>query len=472
MSPVYSPTMKRSEILFGLLKIPIDLLAVFGAVLIAYRLREASVDFLPTIELLPAGAQLPPLPYYVSHFALPTTALYILLLAGLRLYSLNLTMSAWREVGRILLTSALWLVLIIAWFFLIQKQLFFSRFLLIFATVLTTLFVLGGRIVILFVQRSCLRRGIGVRSVLSCGTKNMPESVRRSIAGDRRYKYLGHVASIHSLKHERSKRQIDLVIHTDPNPGSEETIHLINECRSHHVGYAFLPSVFVDVPHQLSVYRLGFVPVLQFQPTPLDGWGRVAKRVFDVLASAILLVVFSPFLLAIALIVWLTSGWPVLYISERVGQQTRSLIPVLKFRTMQRGAEGMLEHLKTLSHRGDGPLFKVKNDPRVTPFGRLLRRWSLDELPQLLNVLLGHLSLVGPRPHLEKEVSLYADDQRRVFAVKPGITGLAQVSGRSNLKFDDEVRLDMQYVEEWSFLLDLWILWRTGVVVLFGEGAD
>lgn len=114
----------------------------------------------------------------------------------------------------------------------------------------------------------------------------------------------------------------------------------------------------------------------------------------------------------------------------------------------------------------------MKNDPRVTRFGRFLRRWSFDELPQFLNVLGGHLSLVGPRPHLPDEVRLYSDRERRVFAVKPGVTGLAQVSGRSDLTFADEVRLDLQYIEEWKAGLDLWIMWRTLVVVLARKGAN
>jgi lipopolysaccharide/colanic/teichoic acid biosynthesis glycosyltransferase len=130
------------------------------------------------------------------------------------------------------------------------------------------------------------------------------------------------------------------------------------------------------------------------------------------------------------------------------------------------------EYLQTQSHRTDGPLFKVKNDPRVTRVGKFLRRFSLDELPQLWNVLKGDLSLVGPRPHLPEEVARYTDFQRRVFAVKPGITGLAQISGRSDLKFEDEVRFDLQYIEEWSPWLDLFIFWRTVWVVLRGKGAD
>jgi len=135
---------------------------------------------------------------------------------------------------------------------------------------------------------------------------------------------------------------------------------------------------------------------------------------------------------------------------------------------MVQGADKQKQILQQKNERSDGPLFKIKDDPRVTRIGKVLRRFDLDELPQLFNIILGQMSLVGPRPHLPEEVDRYTLFQRRVFAVKPGMTGLAQVSGRSTLKFAEEVRLDLQYIEEWSVLLDLWILWRTVFVVLRG----
>jgi len=154
-----------------------------------------------------------------------------------------------------------------------------------------------------------------------------------------------------------------------------------------------------------------------------------------------------------------------------VGERADGLVPVIKFRSMIRDAEERKMELLGENERKDGPLFKLTNDPRITPVGRVLRRFDLDELPQLFNVLLGHMSLVGPRPHLPEEVDRYSPYERRVFAVKPGMTGLAQVSGRSMLKFREEVQLDLRYVEEWSLLFDLWIMWRTIWVVLSGRHA-
>jgi lipopolysaccharide/colanic/teichoic acid biosynthesis glycosyltransferase len=233
-----------------------------------------------------------------------------------------------------------------------------------------------------------------------------------------------------------------------------------------------LPPILADVPQQIVVERLGLLPIMRFQPTPLDGWGRVLKRTFDIVMATSLLIVLSPILLLITLGILTMNGWPIFYVSKRVGQEGRRTIRLLKFRTMVPNADLLKAQLHEQNHRQGGPLFKVKNDPRVTPFGLILRRFSLDELPQLLNVITGTLSLVGPRPHLLDEVERYEEDQRRVFAVKPGLTGLAQVSGRSDLQFEDEVRLDLRYIEEWSIFLDLWVLWRTIFVVLSRKGAD
>jgi exopolysaccharide biosynthesis polyprenyl glycosylphosphotransferase len=282
---------------------------------------------------------------------------------------------------------------------------------------------------------------------------------------------LGHVKDNKELKSRKDIPSIDLILQTDANPNSKKTIELINLCRSSHIGYAFLPPVFADVPHQLIVERMGLTPLLRFQPTPLDGWGRVWKRAFDIIISSILLILFTPVFILISIAIVIESGFPIFYISRRVGEKGNKNIPMLKFRSMRKNADAQKESLKGKNERIDGPLFKLQNDPRVTRVGRILRRWDLDELPQICNVLIGQMSLVGPRPHLKEEVAKYSEAQRRVFAVKPGVTGLSQVSGRSQLKFAEEVALDLRYIEEWSLLMDLWILWRTIFVVIFRIGA-
>lgn len=464
--------MKRSEILFGILRIPLDAMAVFAALVLSYWLRSASIDLLPNVQLLAAPGTLPTFDYYITNFALPAVGGYVVIAAALGLYSLKSTLGPWREVGRTVLASALWVALVMAWFFLVQRQLFFSRVLLAQSTFLITVFALMLRTCMILVQRMFLRYGVGTRTVLSCGTSPLPGSVYRELETDVRYKYLGHVNASNDVGVRHEKEPLDLVLHTDPNPVGDDARKLIEYCRSRQIGYAYVPPVFTDVPHQLSIGHLGLVPILRFEPTPLDGWGRVWKRMADAFFGTMLLLLLSPILLLTALVILVTCGLPVFYVSKRVGQYGRKSIPLIKFRTMCRDADAKKHEVAHMSHRTDGPLFKIKNDPRVTPIGKILRRLSIDELPQLFNVIAGHLSLVGPRPHLPDEVAKYSETERRVFTVRPGATGLAQISGRSDLSFQDEMRLDMRYIEDWSFGLDLWILWRTIFVVLFGKGAD
>lgn len=458
--------MKRSEVIFGLLRLPLDILGAVAALVLSYMLREQNIDLVPWTQLLEPAQTLPSKVEYFHTFVVPSVGIFVLVAALIKLYALRSTRSAWNEVGRVLLAGVLWLVAVIAWYFLIRKQLFYSRILLIHSTLFMVLFVLAGRTVVVLLQRIFLRWGIGARAIVSIGRQAVPKSVQHVLDSDMRYAYLGHVKTYKQLQDIRLKFAVDLVLQTDASPDSEDTLELINYCRSEHIDYAFLPPVFADVPHLLIIEKIGLTPLMRFQPTPLDGWGRVGKRFFDILCSLALILVLLPLMVLIAMGVFVQGGFPIFYISKRIGQKGQGTIPMLKFRSMVRDADALKAKFSTRNIRKDGPLFKIKNDPRVTPFGRFLRRWDLDELPQLFNVLFGHMSLVGPRPHLPEEVKKYTQAQRRVFAVKPGITGLAQISGRSDLKFDDEVVLDLRYIEDWSPLLDLWILWRTAFVVL------
>ncbi|TFD83907.1 sugar transferase [Cryobacterium lactosi] len=211
------------------------------------------------------------------------------------------------------------------------------------------------------------------------------------------------------------------------------------------------------------------LPLIHVETPRYEGIKLYAKRGFDLLGSALLVFFLSPLLAAIAVAIRLSTPGPVLFRQNRVGINGNHF-KMLKFRSMNTGAEAQLSTLQEQSE-GNSVMFKMKDDPRVTPIGKFLRRFSLDELPQLFNVLGGSMSLVGPRPPLEREVSEYEHHVHRRFLVKPGITGLWQVSGRSNLSWEDTVRLDLYYVENWSIVGDVGILWRTVKTVLSREGA-
>jgi exopolysaccharide biosynthesis polyprenyl glycosylphosphotransferase len=220
---------------------------------------------------------------------------------------------------------------------------------------------------------------------------------------------------------------------------------------------------------RITVRPVDGLPMMHVEHPRLIGGRRLVKAAFDVSLAALLLVLLSPVFAAIALIIKFNSRGPVFFRQVRVGRGGE-MFRMYKFRTMHTGAEQRLRHMHAQNEFG-GVLFKIREDPRVTRPGRLLRRHSLDELPQLINVLLGEMSLVGPRPPLPSEVEQYPQDMRRRLVVKPGMTGLWQVSGRSDLSWEDSIRLDLRYVENWSLTVDLVILMRTAMVVMRGSGA-
>lgn len=212
------------------------------------------------------------------------------------------------------------------------------------------------------------------------------------------------------------------------------------------------------------------LPLIHIEYPEFSGRKYLLKRAFDIVMSGLLIVLLSPLLIGVAIAVKLTSPGPVLFSHTRIGQDG---VPfkMLKFRSMVANADAQLAALLKEQGTADQPLFKVKNDPRITPIGKFLRKYSIDELPQLFNAFFGSMSLVGPRPQVEAEVALYDNAAERRLLVKPGLTGLWQVSGRSNLSWEDALRLDLYYVENWSMIGDIIILFRTVRAVFESDGA-
>lgn len=212
------------------------------------------------------------------------------------------------------------------------------------------------------------------------------------------------------------------------------------------------------------------LPLMHVETPQYEGAQAFAKRLFDLVGSGLAIVTLAIPMLVIAIIVKSTSPGPIFYRSERIGYHGRPF-HMLKFRSMRDGANEELSSLLDAQGSSDRPLFKVKDDPRVTPVGRTMRRYSLDEIPQFFNVFGGSMSLVGPRPQVAAEVALYSDAAHRRLLLKPGISGLWQISGRSNLSWEDALRLDLYYVENWSIVGDVVILWRTLKAVMAKDGA-
>ncbi|HLM20862.1 MAG TPA: sugar transferase [Propionibacteriaceae bacterium] len=229
------------------------------------------------------------------------------------------------------------------------------------------------------------------------------------------------------------------------------------------------PAVVDVASPRLQIHPVGGLPLLHVGRPQYRGAGKVGKLTLDLLGSTVALLVLWPLFIIVAVLIKLDSPGPVFYRAERMGRNGKPFA-MLKFRSMMVGAENRRIPL-IIHNEGSGPLFKMRKDPRVTCVGRWMRRLSIDELPQLMNVLCGQMSLVGPRPPLRSEVATYTDDVHRRMLVKPGITGLWQISGRSDLPWQESVRLDLYYVENWSLIQDLIIVWRTIGAVLKGTGA-
>jgi len=263
--------------------------------------------------------------------------------------------------------------------------------------------------------------------------------------------------------------EIDELIIAEPDYSEERVLAIVDECHERGVRVRVAPSTMEILVHRAEFVAGQAVPLFELKAPVFDGFDYAVKRAFDIVGAFLGLVLLSPLMLLVAALVKFTSRGPVFYQSMRPGIGG---IPFacLKFRTMYQGADRVQHELEAVNE-ADGALFKIRHDPRVTPVGRVLRRFSLDELPQLWNVLRGEMSIVGPRPLPQRDYDQLEDWHRKRYLVLPGMTGLWQVSGRSNLDFDDLVRLDFVYIERWSLSLDLSIILQTFPAVIRRRGA-
>jgi exopolysaccharide biosynthesis polyprenyl glycosylphosphotransferase len=290
-----------------------------------------------------------------------------------------------------------------------------------------------------------------------------PEGEGKAAAG------LPRLGSIGDISKVAREHDVERVIVTEQKMSEPAAERLIEECKAAGLGLTFLPQHYGLLGPGIELNRLAELPVLDFRFSDPPRSTVVMKRVMDLTISALTLILLSPLLLVIAIAILVDSGRPVLFRQQRAGKDGRPFT-MLKFRTMVADAEERLAELVDLE-KLDEPAFKIPDDPRVTRIGRVLRRASLDELPQLINVLSGSMSLVGPRPEEEAVVALYDERQRARLAVKPGITGPMQVYGRSDLTFEERLAMERDYLDNLSIAGDLAILLRTPVAIVRGEGA-
>lgn len=472
--------MKRARLFFAAILVPIDYLMLLLAAFFTYFIRFESLRTIrPVIYEIPSGD-------YVDVVTL-VAASWIVLFALNGLYTMT-RMRVMDELGRVLFGCATGFVAVVI-YLVFTQELFSSRFILLGAFIAAIVSVTIGRLVIRGLERLTLARGIGVTNLVLIGAPTTRVGLRNGFTekpsmGYRVVAEHNHLTpeTTEAVKALRAKGRVDGIMLTDPKVPHEEALEATNLAEDLHVRFFYSADLFAAASSNMVVHTLAGLPLIEVKKTRLDGWGRIWKRLFDIIGSLILLVITLPFTLPAALAVLIETRRPIFFKNERIGEHGRPF-DTLKFRSMHQkysigkqfggGEEALAYEQKLIEETGakKGPVYKIKDDPRVTRVGRFLRRWSIDELPQLWNVLMGDMSLVGPRPHQPREVAAYARHHHHVLEIKPGITGLAQISGRSDLDFEDEVRLDTYYIENWSLKLDLFILAKTPFVVLLRRGA-
>ncbi|KKW36101.1 MAG: Undecaprenyl-phosphate glucose phosphotransferase [Candidatus Giovannonibacteria bacterium GW2011_GWA2_53_7] len=475
--------MKRPDLFFTAILVPLDALAIFGAGLAAYHLR-----------LAPIFTNVRPVIFHLSieRFSQITTAavlVWLLVFALSGLYRVSRRRIG-EELKQIFLAGSSAMAVIFAFLFFTLEA-FDSRFIVLAGWALAILFLSLERVVVRSIQRSLYLLKIGVRRTVIIGEDEASRILRHTFETRRRLgvevvaTYTTFDAKTEaSLKRLAESKKIDDIVFTDTEANREVLTRLKTFSDVEHVNLAYSADLFSVGSLRMEVSTISGVPVMLIKKTPLDGWGAIYKRGFDIIGSILLLLLASPLLLLAMIGILFETGRPILFKNERVGETGRRF-DTLKFRSMraeysvgrQKGlgdqtkAEELEEELIRKKSIKEGPVYKISDDPRVTIFGRFIRKYSIDELPQLFNVLAGSMSLVGPRPHQPREVKNYLPHHLKVHTVRPGITGLSQISGRSDLEFEDEVRLDTFYIENWSPLLDLIILLKTPWVVVFKKGA-
>ncbi|MBB3326194.1 sugar transferase [Microlunatus antarcticus] len=476
---------------FTAVSVVVDVFALFVACIAAYVLRVSTPKH-PWAEFASFGQ-------YTSVVCVAAPA-WALIFAASGLYSTRQSWGRLTELSRVMGGIGVGVAaLILADYFYLGLPLFPGRAVPVYAFVIGTVLVMGGRAAVRAALRRAHAQGRALHNVIVVGTGPVAERVAATLTRSGR----GHSIVAAVSKDEAGgvflgdrpvyatveraldshRVRIDEIVQTDTTMTKEEATRLMALANDRGMGYRFVPDLFGVFAASSTMATVDGIPVMEVRLTSLDGWATVTKRVIDVLGSLVGLVLLAPLFLTVAALVKITDpAGPVLYKQRRLGRGGRS-IGVYKFRSMlweySTGADrpyktaeeafiamGREDLVAEFAHEQ-----KVADDPRVSNLGKFLRRTSLDEIPQLFNSLLGHLSLVGPRPITPMELERYGAHQRSFLALKPGITGLWQVSGRSDVGYDQRVKLDVFYAENWSTMLDVSILARTVTTVAARRGA-
>ena len=469
---------------YSLILILIDALILLAAFLVAYILR-VQYDTRPLVSEVYAKE------YFLSFLLI--VPVWIGVFAALGLYKSSIYNRRLIEWSKIALGSFVGILLVIGYEYISGTHLFPARLVAVYA-------LLGSFVLIVF-EREILRTirslmfyfGKGTSRLLIIGNSPATKDIAGELAETHKSGYqvvaiagpkklipsglsVTHFSSVEDALKNIVNLGITTIIQTDLYDSTERNQLILGAAQTHHISYNFIPgeAEFYAGKNTVDVF-LGY-PMISVSQTPLIGWGAIAKQVFDAIVSTILVVVLSPVFLILIVLQKIFNPGPVFYISPRLSQFSKP-VGCIKFRSMDRryGKKDAADEFRSIGREDLALEYeknrKVENDPRITRFGHFLRVTSLDELPQLFNVLRGELSLVGPRPILPQEAQFSPVRTALLHSVKSGVTGLWQVSGRSSLSFDERIELELFYAQNWSFWLDIKILFKTIAVVIRKTGA-
>ena len=489
---------KQWRVFECVLMIILDALMLNAAFYLAYAIRFDLLGNSPWLTQLhlifnDTGTIQPrPFDYYVP-LAMVFVIGLILIFALRRLYHMRLTGSWFRQAWIITLSSTIGIALLIAYNFVFQYStksiidLPQSRLLILFAWLSPIVILSLGRLIVSGAVGMLYRMGLGETRLLVVGSGRLGKLVMQHIAANPnlgyaivgflhdlneppgdfgRFKMLGTIEDIGPVIRSM---QIDEVIIALPAQMHQQAIRSVKLCERLGTSFKLIPDLYELNLSRIDMDAIEGIPLINIKQVSLNIWQGFITRLIDITVSASVLILGLPLWIFLALAIALSSPGPIIYKQTRIGLNGRAF-QIYKFRSMYKDADQRLAQLLS-QNEARGPLFKMKNDPRITPIGKFLRGTSLDEIPQFINILKGDMSLVGPRPALPREVAQYEEWQKGRLAIKPGLTGLWQVRGRSNLTFDEGVLMDLYYIENWSLRLYIQILLRTIPAVLFSRGA-
>lgn len=470
--------------LYSLTLILADFLVLLAAFTIAYVLR-VQFDDRPLLEIVYAQE------YFLTFLII--TPFWILIFASLGLYHSQVYNRRLVEWGKIAIGTFIGILLVIGWEYVSEELIFPARLAAVYALVGSFVLILLAREFLRLARGLLFRFGIGTSRVLIIGNSEATRDIADSLAYTEKSGYhivaiagprsampsgvdVKRYSSVDKALADIKELGITTIIQTDLYDSAERNQQILSAAQINHLNYNFIPgeAEFYAGKNTIDVF-LGY-PMISVSPTSLVGWGAIAKDIFDRIAAFSLIIILSPLLLLLVILQKTLNPGPAFYLSKRLSRFSEP-IQLIKFRSMgaKYGNKDAAEEFRDMGRKDLAREYekhrKVENDPRITRFGNFLRVTSLDELPQLFNVLRGDLSLVGPRPILPQEVKFSRKAGALLHSVKSGVTGLWQVSGRSNLSFEERIELELFYAQNWSFWLDIKILFKTIAVVIFKRGA-